>query len=228
VSILRVDSYGQYERVSGTSVGGGTFWGLCRLLTKVKTFAEVEQLSSVGNNGNVDLLVSDIYGPNGFEQLGLPGDVIASSVGKIGSVRHVENPAEVSARRVCVSVAPAHTCQPSEYEAADIIRSLLFMITNNVTQIAFLNAKAHGVNKVIFAGGFLQHNPYVSSMFAIPVLLSLTTCRGRYGANFPMVSTSGPKARCRPFSCSTTATSVLSALSLAKTQSEKEKKTSAV
>src|SRR4051812_40302683 len=33
VSILRVDSYGQYERVSGTSVGGGTFWGLCRLLT---------------------------------------------------------------------------------------------------------------------------------------------------------------------------------------------------
>jgi hypothetical protein len=36
VSILRVDDYGRFERVSGTSVGGGTFWGLCRLLTKVQ------------------------------------------------------------------------------------------------------------------------------------------------------------------------------------------------
>ncbi len=91
-----MDGYGQYERVSGTSVGGGTFWGLCRLLTKVKTFAEVEQLSSIGNNANVDLLVSDIYGQHGFDQLGLSGDIIASSFGKIGSVRHVHNPAEVS------------------------------------------------------------------------------------------------------------------------------------
>ncbi len=51
--------------------------------------------------------------------------------------------------------------QPSEYEAADIIRALLFMITNNVTQIAYLNAERHGIKKVIFAGGFLQKNPYV-------------------------------------------------------------------
>ena len=49
----------------------------------------------MGSNANVDLLVSDIYGPNGFEVLGLGGDVIASSFGKIGSVRHVEDPAEV-------------------------------------------------------------------------------------------------------------------------------------
>jgi hypothetical protein len=36
------------------------------------------------------------------------------------------------------------------------------MITNNVTQIAYLNAERVGIKKVIFAGGFLQHNPYVS------------------------------------------------------------------
>lgn len=144
VSILRIDGYGQFERVSGTSVGGGTFWGLTRLLTKVKTFAEVEQLCNIGNNANVDLMVSDIYGPNGFEALGLGGDVIASSFGKIGSVRHVHNPAE-----------------PSEYEPADIIRSLLFMVTNNVTQISFLNAQRHGCKRIVFAGGFIQRNPYV-------------------------------------------------------------------
>lgn len=43
------------------------------------------------------------------------------------------------------------------------MRSLLFMITNNVTQISYLNAERHGVKRVIFAGGFLQQNPYVWS-----------------------------------------------------------------
>ncbi len=74
----------------------------------------------------------------------MQGDVIASSFGKIGSVHHVNEPAE-----------------PSEYEAADVIRSLLFMITNNLTQIAFLNAEKHKISRVFFAGGFLQKNPYI-------------------------------------------------------------------
>lgn len=144
VSVLRVDGFGKYERVSGSSVGGGTFWGLCKLLTKVKTFDEVEQLSMAGHNENVDLMVSDIYGSKGFESLGLGGDVIASSFGRIGSERHVHEPAE-----------------PSEYDPGDLIRSLLFMITNNLTQIAFLNAEKHKIQRVIFAGGFLRTNPYV-------------------------------------------------------------------
>jgi pantothenate kinase len=38
----------------------------------VKTFAEVEQLCNAGNNANIDLLVSDIYGTGaGYESLGL-------------------------------------------------------------------------------------------------------------------------------------------------------------
>ena len=32
-SMVRVDGEGSYQRVSGTNIGGGTFWGLCRLLT---------------------------------------------------------------------------------------------------------------------------------------------------------------------------------------------------
>jgi pantothenate kinase len=40
VSMIKVDGEGQYERVSGTNVGGGTFWGLGRLLTKCKNFDE--------------------------------------------------------------------------------------------------------------------------------------------------------------------------------------------
>jgi type II pantothenate kinase len=49
VSILRVDSENRYERVSGTCIGGGTFWGLCRLLTQCKDFEEAMEISQTGN-----------------------------------------------------------------------------------------------------------------------------------------------------------------------------------
>lgn len=38
VSIVKVDEDGSYERVSGTSLGGGTLWGLLSLLTPATTF----------------------------------------------------------------------------------------------------------------------------------------------------------------------------------------------
>lgn len=38
VSIIRVDEEGNFERVSGTSLGGGTLWGLLSLLTPATTF----------------------------------------------------------------------------------------------------------------------------------------------------------------------------------------------
>lgn len=38
VSIIKVDDDGKFERVSGTSLGGGTLWGLLSLLTPAQTF----------------------------------------------------------------------------------------------------------------------------------------------------------------------------------------------
>jgi type II pantothenate kinase len=38
VSVIRVDEDGSFERVSGTSLGGGTLWGLLSLLTPATTF----------------------------------------------------------------------------------------------------------------------------------------------------------------------------------------------
>lgn len=38
VSIIKVDENGNYERVSGTSLGGGTLWGLLSLLTPATSF----------------------------------------------------------------------------------------------------------------------------------------------------------------------------------------------
>ena len=38
---------------AGTNIGGGTFWGLCRLLTGLKDFDEILALSSGGDNSKV-------------------------------------------------------------------------------------------------------------------------------------------------------------------------------
>ena len=56
VSIMSVRGPGQYERVCGTSLGGGTFLGLCCLLTKCKTFEEALELAANGDNKKVDKL----------------------------------------------------------------------------------------------------------------------------------------------------------------------------
>lgn len=41
VSILKVTGENQFERISGTSLGGGTLWGLLRLTTDCKDFDEM-------------------------------------------------------------------------------------------------------------------------------------------------------------------------------------------
>lgn len=38
VSIIKLDEHGHFERISGTSLGGGTLWGLLSLLTGAETF----------------------------------------------------------------------------------------------------------------------------------------------------------------------------------------------
>ena len=58
VSILRVDGPRKYERVSGSTIGGGTYWGLIRLLTDVEDFEDVLRLAARGDPTKIDMMVS--------------------------------------------------------------------------------------------------------------------------------------------------------------------------
>ncbi|KAK9503529.1 hypothetical protein O3M35_010068 [Rhynocoris fuscipes] len=138
VSILKVESEDKYERIGGTATGGGTFWGLGTLLTKAKEFDELLELAEVGDHRNTDMLVGDIYGGN-YKALGLDRDLIASSFGKI-----------------CYSTRQG---QKLKYAEADIARSLLFTISNDIGQIASLYAMIHNLKKVYFGGYFLRNHP---------------------------------------------------------------------
>jgi pantothenate kinase len=46
VSIIKVNNFSSFERVSGTMIGGGTLLGLANLLTGVKDFDEITKLAN--------------------------------------------------------------------------------------------------------------------------------------------------------------------------------------
>ena len=71
---LQVTGQNKFQRISGTSVGGGTFWGLAKLLTDTRSWDDINALTlhdGPGDNKLVDLLVGMlrhhlvIYAPEG-------------------------------------------------------------------------------------------------------------------------------------------------------------------
>lgn len=135
VSIIKVNSNNSFERITGTSLGGGTFWGLVKLITNMDNFNEIENMSDNGDNKNVDLIVEDIYGGD-YKEIGLPGYVIASNFGKVGTN---------------ITKYPNNN---------DIVKSLLYMISDNICQIAYLSIKNdESIRDIYFTGSFTNIGP---------------------------------------------------------------------
>ncbi|KAK6330934.1 hypothetical protein TWF718_003128 [Orbilia javanica] len=98
VSMIKVSGPQKFERIGGTSLGGGTLWGLLSLLTDARSFDEMLQLAEKGDNTSVDMLVGDIYGTD-YGRIGLKSTTIASTFGKVFK-KSVEEPAENGANGV--------------------------------------------------------------------------------------------------------------------------------
>ncbi|KAK0633121.1 pantothenate kinase [Immersiella caudata] len=183
VSFLKVSGPREYERVGGTSLGGGTLWGLLSLLTGARTFDEMLDLASRGDNTTVDMLVGDIYGTD-YGKIGLKSTTIASSFGKVfRKKRQAENEAEDSGglghkdphrhpvhqnhddapHDETASPHPENGHQSNghtpPFSSADISRSLLYAISNNIGQIAFLQSQIHGLSHIYFGGSFIRGHP---------------------------------------------------------------------
>ena len=77
VSVMKVNSPTDFERVGGTALGGGSFWGLCKLLTNIGDFDELMEIIKGGDPTKTDLLVGDIYGGN-YDAIGLNATTTAS------------------------------------------------------------------------------------------------------------------------------------------------------
>lgn len=134
VSVLLVTSEKDYKRVSGTSIGGGTFLGLCCLLTGCSTYEEAIELATRGDSTKVDKLVRDIYGGD-YSRFNLPGHIVASSFGHM-------NMAD----------------KRKEATREDLARSTLQFILNNIGLIARDCANTYKCERVLFVGSFLRLN----------------------------------------------------------------------
>lgn len=144
VSYIEVKGCYEFERVSGSALGGATYWGLCKvshvdwfcvchvfivvvlwdfqLLTRYTSFDESMEAARNGVVTRVNLSVGDIYGGD-YTDVGLPANITAAFFGK--AIRS-EDPRK-------------------DIEDADIAKALIQMIAQNVTHVAFLLAQARGV-----------------------------------------------------------------------------------
>ncbi|KAK0613066.1 fumble-domain-containing protein [Bombardia bombarda] len=201
VSFLKVSGPRDYQRVGGTSLGGGTLWGLLSLLTGARTFDEMLDLASRGDNSKVDMLVGDIYGTD-YGKIGLKSTTIASSFGKVfrmkrqaeneaedsGGLRHADHeheqhkpPAVSSSQNGDRDTQEEHDDhQPDSHHEhshdhskpfsnADVSRSLLYAISNNIGQIAFLQSQIHSLSHIYFGGSFIRGHPQTMNTLSFAI-----------------------------------------------------------
>ncbi|KAF8534219.1 fumble-domain-containing protein [Trichophaea hybrida] len=152
VSMIKVSGPQQFERIGGSSLGGGTLWGLLALLTPARTFDEMLGMAERGDNTNVDMLVGDIYG-GGYEKIGLKATTIASSFGKVFKK---QTEAITESEVVMENGAASSNGRCGRFAAEDISRSLLYMVSNNIGQIAYLQAQNHNLQHIYFGGSFIR------------------------------------------------------------------------
>ncbi|XP_026676416.1 pantothenate kinase 3-like, partial [Diaphorina citri] len=151
-----------------TSLGGGTFLGLCCLLTGCNSFEEAIELATSGDNTKVDKLVRDIYGGS-YERFGLPGDLVASrrSVGAAyENRRNILDDVYISFLGM---FSFGHMNSKEKRESVsreDLARATLVTITNNIGSIARMSAINENINKVVFVGNFLRVNPISMKLLA--------------------------------------------------------------
>ncbi|RMZ71716.1 pantothenate kinase [Pyrenophora seminiperda CCB06] len=172
VSMIKVSGPRQFERIGGTSLGGGTLWGLLSLLTGARSFDDMLRLAENGDNSSVDLLVGDIYGA-AYNKIGLKSTHIASSFGKVykkkraaeraaedgcnGDLKRKDEAEHVSGS----SELPSHggggggDAGSASFRPEDMARSLLYAVSNNIGQIAHLHAEKHGLPRIYFGGSFI-------------------------------------------------------------------------
>ena len=190
VSMLKVTGPRSSERVGGTSLGGGTLWGLLSMLTGARSFDDMLYQAEQGDNTKVDMLVGDIYGTD-YAKIGLKSTTIASSFGKVFRMKReaeqeaLDNAASSSSSAAAQSQPPSRQAEEATVDGAsaattgnttnncnsksksknapfsdaDVSRSLLYAISNNIGQIAYLQSQVHELSSIYFGGSFIRGHP---------------------------------------------------------------------
>jgi hypothetical protein len=148
VTAYRVDQ-GKIERIDGSIIGENTFTSILRMKFPEASVQECIELAfSSGNLKNVDLLVEDIYG-KGSAKIGLPGEMVASSLGKFGKMKQ---------------------CEAGKVDKSDIMRSLITSFAINTAHWAMLYLKTTQLKHAIVLADIF-HNDKFYAIVQVPRVL---------------------------------------------------------
>ena len=155
--MIKVSGPHDYQRIGGTSLGGGTLWGLLSLITGARSFDDMLALADKGDNTEVDMLVGDIYG-TGYAKLGMRSDMIASSFGKVYRMKkEAEREAEDGGWLANGDASTSDESPNSRpFRPEDVSRSLLYAVSYNIGQIAYLQSCKHNLEHIYFGGSFIR------------------------------------------------------------------------
>ncbi|KAL0218011.1 hypothetical protein RCL1_008859 [Eukaryota sp. TZLM3-RCL] len=135
VSILKIDGYNKFVRVSGSGLGGATFFALAKLLGCLEcSYDDLLSMAAKGDHKKVDMLVGDIYGTD-YGNIGLSADVTAAYFGKLLNHENIE-----------------------KVTKDDLVKGILLMITGNIAHLAYLIASQYNIKRIVFAGHFFRHD----------------------------------------------------------------------
>ena len=114
-------------------------------------------MAEEGDNSAVDMLVGDIYGTD-YGRMGLRATTIASSFGKVFKKSREGEPKSLDdgATSNGASTPKEPTDRRKKFRQEDMSRSLLYAISNNIGQIAYLQAQRHNLEHIYFGGSFIR------------------------------------------------------------------------
>ncbi|XP_022647683.1 pantothenate kinase 4-like [Varroa destructor] len=161
VSVVKVESETQFERVGSSTLGGSSFWGLGSLLTGAEDFGElcglVEADQRIGTTYNIER----IYGSD-HKNI---SSSLERSPGSTPKFTHLVPNAEGApqATQIPTSVKP-DTCGDDlkledNVSRSELAMSLLRMISSDIAQLASLYALSQEIKRVYFTGYFLRSRP---------------------------------------------------------------------
>ena len=131
------------QRLGGMALGGGTLLGLARLLCRAESYAEVAELASRGQRGQVDLLVGDVYPGADLAAIGLDPGLTASSFAKLAS-----------------------------REPQDLAHALMGLLGESVAIASSAMAHSRSIETLVFGGSALEGNPTLQEILKRTVEMS--------------------------------------------------------
>ncbi|CRG95720.1 pantothenate kinase, putative [Plasmodium gallinaceum] len=141
VSILKSEGFGNFKRIGGTAIGGGTFMGLAQMILGEITFEELIMLAEKGTS-KLDLKVKNLRGDTSGSSC-LSDQALASSFGFIYNIyKNRKN------------------YKNKEFNQ-DIAKSLILMVSYNIGYLIYLLAKIHNVKRIFFSGKYISNCEYI-------------------------------------------------------------------